>query len=131
MQFGVCNPSLKKQVDLYEIESIGKPNAVVIAVNPKEYFEKYKDKSINKKHKGLKKDTPGMHFEASTDRIMSLNDFMNLKPKKIKQNRFHIKNTKMRMQSLSKSQFAGLNYKRFYFYMVLFLCPLVILCLIT
>ena len=44
MQFGVRNPSLKKQVDLYEIESIGNPNTVVIAVNPKEYFEKYKDK---------------------------------------------------------------------------------------
>ena len=57
-----------------------------------------------------------MHFEVYADIIMSLNDFMNSKPKNIKQNRFQIKNTKMRMQSLSKSQFAGLNDKRFYFY---------------
>ena len=109
------NPSLKQQVSLYEIESIDNANIVTIAVNQKEYFEKYKDKSINKKHKGLKKDTPGMHFEAYADR-MSLNDLMNLKPKNIKQNRFQIKNTETRGQSVSKSQFAGLNDKRFYFY---------------
>ena len=114
-QFGVRNPSLKQQVSLYEIESIGNANIVTIAVNPKEYFEKYKDKSINKKHKGLKKDTPGMHFEAYADR-MSLNDLTNLKPKNIKQNRFQIKNTETRVQFVSKSQFAGLNDKRFYFY---------------
>ena len=35
-----------------------------------------------------------MQFKAYADRIMSLNDFMNSKPKKIKQNRFQIKTPK-------------------------------------
>ena len=54
-QFSVRNLSLKKQVGLYEIESINNANIVTIPVNPKEYFEIYKDKSINKKHKWSKK----------------------------------------------------------------------------
>ena len=116
LQFDVRNTSKEKRVGLYKIESIYNPNIVTIAVNTKEYFEKYKDKSFNKKHKGLKKDTPGMHFEAYANRVMSLSDFTNQKAKKIQQNRFQIKNTEMRMQSISKSQFAGLNDKRFYFY---------------
>ena len=57
-----------------------------------------------------------MHFEAYANRVMLFNDFTNQKVKKIQQNRFQIKNTEMRMQSISKSQFAGLNDKRFYFY---------------
>ena len=97
------------------MESIDNPNIVTIAVNPKEYFEKYRHKSLNKKYKGLKKDTPGMHFEAYANRVMLLNDLGNQKLKKIQQNRFQIKNTKMRMQSISKSQFAGLNGKRLLF----------------
>ena len=51
-QLSVCDPKLKKQVDLYKIESIGKANIVTITANPKEYFEKYHDKNINKRHKG-------------------------------------------------------------------------------
>ena len=116
LQFDVRNTSKEKHVGLYKIESIYNPNIVTIAVNTKEYFKKYKDKSFNKKHKGLKKDTPGMHFEAYANRVMSLSDFTNQKTKKIQQNRFQIKNTEMRMQGISTSQFAGLNDKRFYFY---------------
>ena len=86
------------------------------AVNPKKYFEKHKDKNINKKHERLEKDMPETTFVAYAARIMSLNKFVHLKPKTITQNRFQIKNTEMRMQSISKSQFAGLNDKRFYFY---------------
>ena len=57
-QFNMCDSSLEKQVGLYGIESINNANIVTIAVNPKEYFEKYKDKSINKKQKGFKKKIP-------------------------------------------------------------------------
>ena len=64
-----------------------------------------------------------MTFEACTARIMSLNEFIHPKPKKIAQNRFQIKNTEMRMQSISKTQFAGLNEERFNFMTVLYLCP--------
>ena len=99
-----------------EIESIDNPNIVTIPLNPKECFEKYRDKSLNKKHKGLKKDTPGLQFEDYANRLMSLNDFTNQKVKNILQNRFQIKNIKMRMQSLSNRKFARLNDKRFYFY---------------
>ena len=63
-------------------------NIVTIAVNPKEYFKKYRDKSFNKKDKGLKKDTPGMYSEAYANRVMSLSNFTNQKTKNIQQNRF-------------------------------------------
>ena len=45
-----------------------------------------------------------MHFEAYANRVMSLNDFSNQNVKKIQQNIFQIKNTKIRMQGISKSQ---------------------------
>ena len=44
-----------------------------------------------------------MHFETHANRVMSLYDFANQKVKKIQRNRFQIKNTKMRMQSIQKS----------------------------
>ena len=47
-QFNVRNMSTEKQVDLYEIESIYNPNIVTNAVNSKGYFEKYRDKGLNK-----------------------------------------------------------------------------------
>ena len=59
---------MKKQVDLYEAEAIENTNMITIAVNPKEYFEKYKDKNINKKGKGRT-------FDSFTQRIMSLHDY--------------------------------------------------------
>ena len=58
------NKKLKEKVSLYEIENTGNTNILTIAINPKEYFEKYKDFSISKKYKGLKKYTPGTDFEA-------------------------------------------------------------------
>ena len=48
------NLNLKKQMGLYEIENIDNANICTIAVNPKEYFEKLKNRSINKKHKVVK-----------------------------------------------------------------------------
>ena len=86
-------------------------------INPKEYFEKYRDKRINKKHKALKKDTTGMDFEAYSSRLLSSYEFCydNI-PEKIKQKRYQIVNNSMQMVSLSTTQFAGLNDKRFYFH---------------
>ena len=51
---GVKKESSRKQIHLYEIENIN-ANVLTIAINPKEYFEKYKDFSVNKKHKSVKK----------------------------------------------------------------------------
>ena len=53
-QFKCQNPDLKKQVGLFEVENIDKTNIITIALNPKEYYEKFNDYSDNKKHKGLK-----------------------------------------------------------------------------
>ena len=112
-QFNVQNKSLKKQVGLYEVENINNANILTIAINPKEYFKKYKDFSINKKHKGLKKNTPGMDFEAYSERLATLHKYcFENKPKKIKQKRFQIINDSMQMKSVKKTQFAGLNDKR-------------------
>ena len=49
-QFNVQNPKLKNQVELYKVESIHTGTLITLAVNPKEYFEKYRNKDINKKH---------------------------------------------------------------------------------
>ena len=49
-QFGVQNKKLKKQVELFEIENINKANIITMALNPKEYYEKFEHHSDNKKH---------------------------------------------------------------------------------
>lgn len=75
---------MEKQVGLYETEAIDNANMITNAVNPKEYFEKYQDKTIIKKHKSMRKDAPEMTFESYAQRIMSLRDYdtSNKKPKK-------------------------------------------------
>ena len=44
--FDEQEPSLKKQVDLYEIESISNLCVITIAVNLKEYFEQSKNRDF-------------------------------------------------------------------------------------
>ena len=46
-----------------------------MAVNPKEYLELFKDKNINKKHKGIKKGPSGLGFENFAKTIGSLVNF--------------------------------------------------------
>ena len=41
-QFDVQNKKLKKQVGLFRIENIDKPNVITIALNPKENYERFK-----------------------------------------------------------------------------------------
>ena len=87
-QFGVQNKKLKKQVGLFEIESINKANVITIALNPKKYYERFDDHSDNKKHKGLKKSTRSMDFDSYLSRLADSNEFSKeffKKPKKIKQ----------------------------------------------
>ena len=43
VQYGIQRKESNKQVGLYEVENIDNANVLTIAVNPKEYFEKYKD----------------------------------------------------------------------------------------
>ena len=117
-QFGVQNKKLKKQVGLFEIESINKANVITIALNPKEYYERFDDHSDNKKHKGLKKSNRGMDFDSYSSRLAYLNEFSKeyfKKPKKIQQKRYQIINESMQMKAVSKVQFGQLNDTRFYF----------------
>ena len=45
------------------------------AWNPKEYYEVFEDRNVNKKHKGIKKGSLGMNFENFSKRINSLTNF--------------------------------------------------------
>ena len=63
-QFNCRNEDLRKRVGFFEIESIDKPNVITIALNPKEYYQRFIDHSENKKRKGLKKSTPGIDFDS-------------------------------------------------------------------
>ena len=115
-QFFCRNKSTKKQVGLYEVERIDNANLVTRAVNPKEYIEIFKNKAINKKHKGIKKSSPGMNFESFASRIMDVRDwtYSQKRAKNIKQMRFQLKRTDMRLMKSYRTQFAGLNDKRYY-----------------
>ena len=108
-QFDAQNKKLEKQVGLFEIENIDKPNVVTITLNPKEYYGK---------HKGLHKSTLGMDFDSYSERLSDLNEFSRdyiKKSKKKLQKRFQIIHESMQMKSVSKVQFGQLNDKRFYF----------------
>ena len=115
-RFSCRDITTKKVVGLYEVESIDNPNVVTIAVNPKEYIEVFRDKGLNKKHKGIKKNTPGMNFESFSTRIMDTREFSlaQKKSKKLIQNRFKLSKTTMHFKEELKVQFAALNDKRYY-----------------
>ena len=116
-QFDVHNINTKKEMGLFEIENINNSNVCTIAVNPKEYFEKFKNKDINKKHKGVRKGTRGMMFENYANRIKRLRYDLNESQavEVIKQKRLEVRNTNMKMTTVSKVKFARLNDKRYYF----------------
>ena len=65
-----------------------------------------------------------MDFGAYSSRLLSLYKFCHDNiPEKIKQKRFRIVHNSMQMVSISKTQFAGLNDKRFYFHDGIVLLP--------
>ena len=100
---------------LYEIQNIDNPNICTIAINPKEYFEKFKNRKINKKHKGVRRDTPGMNFESYAERMSSIRQIdIARKDKKLVQKRLQVENTNMTMASTNKVKFASINDKRCY-----------------
>ena len=117
-QFNVQGKKVKKQVGLFETENVNRANVITIAINPKEYLEEFEDLPINKKHKGVKKGTRGMTFDAYCSKHASVTDYFNcqIKPtEKIKQKRFQVINDAMQMYTVNKIQFGQLNDKRFYF----------------
>ena len=48
-QFNCRNENLGKRVGLFEIGNIDKPNVITIALNLKEYYERFSNHSDNKK----------------------------------------------------------------------------------
>ena len=101
---------------LYEKENITNAKICTIAVDPKEYFEKFKSRTLNKKHKGVRRDTKGMNFESYAKRTATLKEPDDGRNKKqIVQKRLRVTNTVMKMTSINKVQFARLNDKRYYF----------------
>ena len=115
-RFSCRDPTTKKVVGLYEVESIDNPNVVTIAVNPKEYLEVFRNKELNKKHKGIKKTTLGMNFESFSNRIMDTREYTQAqkKAKKLLQSKFKLSKTTMQFKEELKVQFASLNDKRYY-----------------
>ena len=120
-KFGCRNTNLKKRVGYFEVENIDKANIVTIALNPKEYYERFEDTADNKKHEGLHKSTPGMDFDPYSARLSDLTEYYSeflTKPnlvKQIEQKRSQIIDESVQMKSVSKVQFGQLNDKRFYF----------------
>ena len=105
-KFKIRDVKLKKQMGLYEIKNIDNANICTIAVNPKEYLEKLKNRLINKKHKGVRQDTQGMKFESYTERINVLKEIGSEKnKKKLVQKRQQVKNTERKMTSVNKVQY--------------------------
>ena len=75
-------PENEKVLGLYEVEHIDDSCYVTLAVNPKEYYKYFKSENSNKKHKGIKKGSPGMEHENYADRIKPLINFKTYKKPK-------------------------------------------------
>ena len=73
-QFYIRGKNVKKQMQLYEIENISNAIIYTIAVNPKEYFEKFKNRILYKKRKDMRRDTKGINFESDAERIAILKE---------------------------------------------------------
>ena len=104
-KFGILDDNLKKQMDLYEVEKIKNENICTIAINPRDYFEKFRNKSINKKHKGVKKDTKGICFDAYANRITDINQKAEQKKngsKKISVKKYRNENDNSQQSSVCK-----------------------------
>ena len=66
-RFNCRNKKLKKNVGLFEI-------VITVALNPKEYYQRFINHSDNKKHKGMKKLTPDIDFDSYSNRLSDLTE---------------------------------------------------------
>ena len=74
-KFNTQNAAHRKKMGLYKVENIDNPNISTIVVDPKEYFEKFKNRSIDKKLKNVRENTKGIWFEVYAERITPLKIF--------------------------------------------------------
>ena len=91
------------------------PYVIITDVNPKEYFEQFKNRKFNKIHKRIRKQALGMDFHNYANRIFSLSAYKELHsaiPEKQVQKCLQVKRGKMIMTTISKV--AQVNDKRFY-----------------
>ena len=51
--YSARNKSLKKKLGYFKIENLDDTCMMTVAINPKEYFENFKNENVNKKYKGL------------------------------------------------------------------------------
>ena len=99
---------LESEFLLFEIKNIDKPNVTTIALNPKEYYERFSNHSNNKKHNGLKKSTPDMDFDSYSNHLSDLTEYCSEilnKPnpvQQIEQKIFQVINESIQMKSISK-----------------------------
>ena len=115
-QLEMRDENVKKQMGLYEIENISNASICTIAVNPKEYFEKFKNITLNKKHKGGRRDTKGINFKSYAERIETIKGSdVERNKKQIVQKRLQVTNIEIKMTSVNKVKFASLNDKRYCF----------------
>ena len=77
-KFSVRNTSLKKKLDCYSVKNIDDPCNITMAVNPKEYLEKFESEKTNKKHKGHRNGALGMEFENYAKRINVVKELKHL-----------------------------------------------------
>ena len=106
---------MRKQMGLYKIENINKANISTISVNRKQYFGKFKNRTLNKKHKVVRRDSKGMNFESYAERIATLKEpDLERNKKYIVQKKLSVTNTEMKMTSVNKVQLAHLKNKRYY-----------------
>ena len=116
--FGAKKEQKRKKLGYFEIEYINNPCNLTIAANPEEYFEMFKNKNINKKHKGINKGSTGLGFENISQRIKSLVNFDTFEkpPAHFKEvSRFTVVTGEMEKKTVIKSKFSEINDKRFYF----------------
>lgn len=87
---------------MYIVEAIDNQKMITIVVNRKEYLKKYKNKNVNKKHKGMRKGAANANFDSCTKRILSLNgnETLNKNPERKIQKHFQIENGMMKMKSI-------------------------------
>ena len=116
--FDAKKENKRKKLGYYEIENIDNSCILTPAVNPKEYLELFLDKTLNKKHKGIKKGLIGLGFENLSNRITSLVNFDTFKKPPLdtkKVSRLTVVNGEMIRTTVTKNEFSQLNYKRFFF----------------
>ena len=116
--FSARKEQKRKTLGCYEIKHIDNLCILTIAANPKEYFEMFEDKNINKKHKGIKKGSSELGFENFSQIIKSLNNFDTFEkpPADFKEvSRFTVRAAEMRKETVVKSKLSQVNDKRFYF----------------